>query len=141
MAEGESTNPNRTKIGKHMNDAQVIHELKVLHQRCDNQTSAINTLTRAVFADILKIRAYENLINNSWILTRWLSARKIEKEMVSINEVESELLAQEVKIREAFLQQEKDRAEEEAAEAAREKKTNQREKDAARLVRKAGKKK
>ncbi len=123
-----------------MNDAQVMHELKVLHQRCDNQTNAINTLTRAVSADILKIRAYENLINNSWILTRWLSVRKVEKEMVAINEVESELLAQEVEIREAIHQQEKDRLEGETAEVARGKQTNQREKDAARLVRKAGKK-
>jgi len=121
-----------------MNDAQQLYELKLLNRRCNDQVAAINTLSQAVSANILKIRAYDNLINGSWFLTRWLSARKLEKEMESINELESELLQQEVSIREAILQNEKDRVEGEAAEAARLKNTAKREREAARLARKAG---
>lgn len=121
-----------------MNDAQTIYELRLLHRRCNEQVQAINTLTQAVSANILRNRAYDNLINNSWILTRWLSARKLEREMKSINDLEGELLQQENKIRETLLQREKVRIEDETAEQARGKKTGQREKEAARLVRKAG---
>ena len=140
MAEGVFTHPDRAKIGKHMNDAQVMYELRLLHQRCAEQTQAINTLTQAVSASILRDRAYDNLINSSWILSRWLSARKIEKEMIAINDLEANLLQQEIRVREAILDSEKDRVEGEAAEAAREKQTDEREKEARRLVKKAGKK-
>lgn len=122
-----------------MNDAQVIYELRLLHSRCDEQVQAINTLTSAVSANIIRNRAYDNLINNSWILTRWLSARRLEKEMVAINEQEQGLLKQEIKAREVVLDRAKDRVVSEVAEQARVKKTHQREKDASRLVRKAGK--
>ena len=124
-----------------MNDAQQLHEFKLLHNRCDDQVLAINTLTEAVSANILKIRAYENLINGSWFLTRWLSARRLEKEMNAVNDLEGKLLQQEIRIREEILQTEKVRVEDEAAEQAREKKTAEREKEANRLVKKAGRKK
>lgn len=142
MAEGESThrNRNRAKIGNCMNDAQQMYEFKIIHRRCNDQAEAINTLTQAVSANILRERAYDNLINGSWILTRWLSARKLEKEMESINELERKLHQQEISVREAILQNEQVRVEGEAAVAAREKKTNEREKEARRLVKKARKK-
>lgn len=123
-----------------MNDAQVIYELRLLHRRYEEQVQAINTLTQAVSANIIRNRAYDNLINSSWILTRWLSARKLEKEMEAINKLESNLLQQENEIRKVILHQEQVRVEGEAAEQAREKRTDQREKEARRLVKKAEKK-
>ena len=119
-----------------MNDAQQIIEFKELHDRCDRLTQAVNTLTSAVSSHILKIRAYENVINNSWILTRWLAQWKIEAEMVKINELEGELREHEMKLRERALQGEEERVKAAAEEQARMKLTAKRTKQFNRLRRK-----
>ena len=74
-----------------MNDAQQIGELRNLHNRCDDLTVALSTLTQAVSEDILRTRAYENIINGSWLLNRFFSQRRIVKEMNRIDGAEGKL--------------------------------------------------
>lgn len=123
----------RKFIGISMNDAQQITEFRELHDRCDKLTQAVNTLTSAVSSHILKIRAYENIINDSWFLTRWLSQRKIEKEMTAINQIEGDLRNQEMRSRKRRFQEEEERLQNKADEQARNKLTTKREKQFLRL--------
>lgn len=124
-----------------MNETQLRIEFLELHERCDQLYQAVNTLTSATSAHILRIRAYENIINDSWILTRWFAAWRIEKEMAAINEIESELRNEEMRARQRLFQVEEERVKEEAAKQARIALTEQREKDHKRLLKKAAKKK
>ncbi len=119
-----------------MNDAQQITEFKELHDRCDRLTQAVNTLTSAVSSHILRIRAYENIINNSWILTRWLAQRKIEAEMVKINQVEAILRDNATRVQRRLIQEEEQRIKAEVAEAARNKRTDKRTRQFKRLQKK-----
>ena len=64
-----------------MNDAQVIKEFRDLHKRCDDLSTANNVLPDAASELLLRVRAYENRINRSWILTRWFAQVKIVREM------------------------------------------------------------
>ena len=123
-----------------MNEAQIRSEFLELHERCDKATQAINTLTSATSSHILRIRAYENIINDSWFLTRWLAQRKIEAEMVKINEAEAILRDKQMRQQARLLEQETARLETEAAEKQRNKKTDLRHKEALRLVKKSEKK-
>ena len=71
-----------------MQDAQQLYEFQQLHKRCDDLAAANNVLTDATSEMLLRIRAYENKINNSWILTRWLSQAKIVREMKRVDDME-----------------------------------------------------
>lgn len=71
-----------------MNDAQQIVEFRNLNKRCDDLTIGNNVLTDAMSEVLLRVRAYENLINNSWVLTRWLAQWKIVREMKRIDGME-----------------------------------------------------
>lgn len=71
-----------------MNDATIMNELKILHGRCSDLTQAHNVMQQMLSDSLLKIRAYENIINRSWFLTRWLSQRKILTEIARVNVVE-----------------------------------------------------
>jgi len=122
-----------------MNETQLRNEFLELHERCDQLYQAVNTLTSATSAHILKIRAYENIINDSWFLTRWFAAWKIEREMNAINKIESELRDLEMRERQRLLLIEEERVKNEAAELARTERTEKRAKDHNRLLRKAAK--
>ena len=74
-----------------MNDVQQIGEIRNLHNRCDDLSNAVSTLTQAVSEDILRTRAYENIINGSWLLTRFFPQRRIVKEMNRIDDAEGKL--------------------------------------------------
>ena len=71
-----------------MQDAQQIFEFKALHDRCDDLSSGINVLTDAVSDLLLRVRAYENIINGSWFLSRWLGQMKIIREMKRVDDME-----------------------------------------------------
>ena len=109
-----------------MNEARLMKEFRELHKRCDNQTAAINSLTSALSYHILLIRAYENVINRSWWLTRWLSQKRIQLEMDRVNTIEGKLRDEEVRLRERAIRYQEQAAEKKAAEVARNKKTAKR---------------
>jgi len=119
-----------------MNDAQQILEFKELHLRCDKLTQAVNTLTSATSSHILTIRAYENIINGSWILTRWFAQWKIEAEKVKINDLEAELRNIEMRQQERALREVEEQIKTKAAEKDRATLTGKREKQFKKMVRK-----
>lgn len=90
-----------------MNEVQLKHEFKLLHDRDDQTTSAINSITEVVTELVLRVRAYENIINRSWWLTRWLMQKKVVAEMHKINDVEGMLRKVQMERIERSVEQEK----------------------------------
>lgn len=123
-----------------MTEAQILHELRLLHDRCDTATSAINTLTREASENMLRVRAYENIINRSWFLTRWFAQWKIVREMNQIDAEEGKLRQAREEREERAIEQQRIVDEREAKEAAGAKaadgKTDKREKKLDRAIRK-----
>ena len=74
-----------------MNESQLMGEMRALHNRCDDLSNAVSTITQAVSEDVLRTRAYESIINRSWLLTRFFDQRKIVAEMNRIDDDEGQL--------------------------------------------------
>jgi len=67
-----------------MKEVTIIHELRILHKRCEQLTMANNMLTRAFSNIECRLRAYENLINRGFFIKRILPLRKIQAEVQRI---------------------------------------------------------
>lgn len=118
-----------------MNEARIMYELRDLHKRCDNQSAAINSLTSALSYQILLIRAYENTINQSWWLTRWLSQKKILREMKRVDDLEGKLRDQQVRLKERAIRRHQQIVEKKDEEAARNKATGDRRRELKKIKR------
>lgn len=118
-----------------MNEARLMHEFRELHKRCDNQSAAINSLTSSISYQILLIRAYENIINQSWWLTRWLSQKKILREMKRVDDLEGKLREQQVRLHERAIRRQREITEKEDEKTARDKATGDRHRELKKLKR------
>lgn len=113
-----------------MNDATIINELKLLNQRCNNLTIGHNTTVEHVVELLLVVRAYENLINNSWIMRLFLKREKVDKMVNLISEIEKKINNEKMRVIEQAKADERD-------EKERTKTVDKREKEAKRDVKKA----
>jgi len=100
-----------------MKDSTQISEFKQVHARIDELVEAQNLMTEHVSGAMLRNRAYDNLINRSWVLSRFLSNKRMFKEMTMINEAEVTIRTEEERIKNRN-QREADLARKQAADAA-----------------------
>ena len=82
-----------------MKEATIINEFKQTYGRIDELADGMNIMTDHVSGLLLRCRAHDNLINRSWILSRFISHRRVVKEMVRINEDEIYIRKEEARIK------------------------------------------
>ncbi len=81
-----------------MNDATIINELKLLNQRCNNLTIGHNKAVEHTVELLLVVRAYENLINNSWIMRLFLKREKVDNMVDVIGKIEKAINDEKIRV-------------------------------------------
>ena len=71
-----------------MKEATIIHELRLLHKRCEQLTMANNMLTNAYSDIAVRFRAYENLFHRQFITKRIIKLEDLEIEVARVNKEE-----------------------------------------------------
>lgn len=71
-----------------MKESTIVHELRLLHKRCEQLTMANNMLTNAYSEIAVRIRAYENLIHRGFITKRFIKLDDVESEIARVNQEE-----------------------------------------------------
>lgn len=120
-----------------MKEAQLWNELRILHNRCDNLTTAVNHLTDAVSNQVLIVRSYENLINRSWILSRLLPRKKVMIEAYRVNDLEGELFEKQKRLLSRMERVRKENERRQAEQLENDRKVEKREKLALKMQKKA----
>lgn len=116
-----------------MKEFQLYTEFHELHKRVDDITDANNQI--ALFDNKLNIRlrAFENLINQSWLLRKILGVKKFDVELARVKEEEALARSEKLKFETIVQQSQKDlrkkQIEEAKAEKVQIKKDDKRERD------------
>ena len=64
-----------------MKESTIRFEFVEAHKRMDQLTDSNNANTDATIESMYRIRAFENLINRNWLLSRILGVRKVNDEV------------------------------------------------------------
>lgn len=120
-----------------MKDATIVHELRLVHKRCEQLTMANNMLTQSYSDLVTRVRAYENLINRGRFLRYFLKTGKVEKEIerVKVEEISLQELISRAQGKAAEEQQKKVELRKEDAKLSR--KTKNKVKKVQKLISKA----